>query len=216
MAFPEREAAVLLANCARHCCVCHRWCGFRIELHHIQARADGGGDEIDNAIPVCFDCHAEIESKGPRGRKYSEHELREHRRLWLQAIADHPDLLVRREASQSEAGPLEALLSELRYNQSLLTGEHDKWVRPLNNQQFDRAINANAFAVVDDTTREAVFAAYGNIGQYCEQYRSWAGHPFRGDTYNRIEHALNDKRVAMRSLVATAIAKLDAVLGRTH
>ena len=41
------------------CCVCWRRCGFRIELHHIQPRSENGSDDIENAIPVCFDCHGQ-------------------------------------------------------------------------------------------------------------------------------------------------------------
>ncbi len=40
--------------------ICHRYCGVKIELDHIKPRADGGEDDIDNAIAVCFECHAEI------------------------------------------------------------------------------------------------------------------------------------------------------------
>jgi hypothetical protein len=45
MPFPEAEVAHLLAGCKRHCCVCLRWCGSRMHLHHIHPRADGGSDE---------------------------------------------------------------------------------------------------------------------------------------------------------------------------
>ena len=85
MSFPANAAAKLLADCKRHCCVCWRRCGFRIELHHIKPRSEGGSDDISNAIPVCFDCHAEIESTGPRGRRFTPGELKEHKRRWLQS-----------------------------------------------------------------------------------------------------------------------------------
>ena len=32
-----------------------------METDHIVQAADGGLDTIDNAIPVCFECHAEIQ-----------------------------------------------------------------------------------------------------------------------------------------------------------
>jgi hypothetical protein len=62
LGFKAIEVSSLLAKCHRQCCVCHRFCGVKIELDHIDPQADGGSDDIDNAIPVCFDRHAEIHS----------------------------------------------------------------------------------------------------------------------------------------------------------
>ena len=70
MGFNRSEASELLVACHRRCCICHRYCGIKIELHHIEPRGDGGVDAIDNAIPVCFECHAEIQlynDSHPRG-----------------------------------------------------------------------------------------------------------------------------------------------------
>jgi hypothetical protein len=42
------------------------------EIARIHPRADGGSDVIENAIPVCLDCHAEIESsRSNMGRRFS-------------------------------------------------------------------------------------------------------------------------------------------------
>ena len=40
-------------------------------LHHIKHDAEGGSGEYDNGIPVCLDCHAEIESKSNMGRGFT-------------------------------------------------------------------------------------------------------------------------------------------------
>jgi 5-methylcytosine-specific restriction endonuclease McrA len=66
----------------RRCCICQRYCGVKIETDHIVPSDEGGGDEIQNAIPVCFECHAEIHSyndRHPRGRKFQPNELRGHK-----------------------------------------------------------------------------------------------------------------------------------------
>jgi hypothetical protein len=50
----------------------------------------GGPDTLDNCIPVCFDCHADMRSydfKHPKGSKYSERELRGHRDRWFALVA---------------------------------------------------------------------------------------------------------------------------------
>lgn len=53
-----------------------------MELHHIKQAADGGDNSADNCIPLCLDCHAEVRSYNPhhpKGRKFTETELKGHR-----------------------------------------------------------------------------------------------------------------------------------------
>ena len=82
MAFDRAEVSKLLAKCHRRCCICHNFCGVKIETDHIIPAGDGGSDKIENAIPLCFECHAEAHSynnKHPRGRKYLPDELLLHK-----------------------------------------------------------------------------------------------------------------------------------------
>jgi hypothetical protein len=76
--FREEDKIRALLWCGRHCCLCGRFVGVGIEVAHLERdRAD-----IENAIPLCFDCHAAIghyNSSHPRGRKYSVQELRARR-----------------------------------------------------------------------------------------------------------------------------------------
>ena len=60
-----------------------------MEIHHIKAKADGGDDSFGNAIPLCFDCHAEVrqyDPRHPKGIKFSEKELILHRDNWYKKI----------------------------------------------------------------------------------------------------------------------------------
>ena len=60
-----------------------------MEVHHIKAKADGGPDTFENAIPLCFDCHAMVrqyDPKHPKGIKFSEKELIQHRDSWYAAV----------------------------------------------------------------------------------------------------------------------------------
>lgn len=89
MSFPTSVRDDALVACGRHCCLCHRFCGLKIEIHHIKPRASGGPDTFDNAIPLCFDCHADMrtyDAKHPKGTKYSENELRVFRDNWYEKI----------------------------------------------------------------------------------------------------------------------------------
>lgn len=91
MAFSKETADDALLNCARCCCLCQKFCGVKIELHHIVPVAEGGDDSADNCIPLCFDCHAEIghyNDGHPKGRKFTPDELKAHRDRWYETARD--------------------------------------------------------------------------------------------------------------------------------
>ena len=51
----------------------------------VEQEADGGSNDLENAIVLCFKCHAEAGHCNPRhpcGTKYSATELRKHRDAW--------------------------------------------------------------------------------------------------------------------------------------
>src|SRR5437016_6450420 len=121
MPFNRNQIGELLAACHRRCCICHRFCGVKIETDHIRPSANGGSDDIDNAIPVCFDCHAEIHSyndQHPRGRKFLPAELRMHRDQWLEICRSNPATLLS-PSSPSDVGPLQALIDEITFNMAV-------------------------------------------------------------------------------------------------
>jgi len=77
--FPQFVVESVLIKCRRHCCVCDTFCGQKIVTHHIESPDD---NSEDNAIPVCFDCHAEINSYNishPLGRRFTPGELKKLR-----------------------------------------------------------------------------------------------------------------------------------------
>lgn len=81
---PAVRKEALIAS-ARHCSVCHRYKGVKVEVHHIVPESEGGSNGIENAIVLCFDCHADAghyNSKHPRGKKMSPEELREAKDIW--------------------------------------------------------------------------------------------------------------------------------------
>lgn len=85
MAFSKNVRTNSLVAAARHCCVCHRYKGVKVEIHHILPLEQGGADTAENAIALCFDCHADAghyNSKHPRGTKFSPAELRQAKDAW--------------------------------------------------------------------------------------------------------------------------------------
>jgi 5-methylcytosine-specific restriction endonuclease McrA len=77
--FPGAVREKVLLWCARHCCICGKQSGIDIELHHINPDLSPPAlNEVDNTIPVCYDCHAKLElsrSGGPRGSKWTQREM---------------------------------------------------------------------------------------------------------------------------------------------
>ena len=90
MAFSEEVRIQAVMAAARHCCVCHRYKGVMVEVHHIVPISKGGTDDPDNAIALCFDCHADAghyNPNHPRGTKFSPEELRLARLIWHCAVS---------------------------------------------------------------------------------------------------------------------------------
>ena len=78
MSFPKNVEDQAFAACARRCCICQKFCGRKMELHHIKQRAYDGEDSFENCIPLCFDCHADMgkaDPKHPKGKHYSENTI---------------------------------------------------------------------------------------------------------------------------------------------
>lgn len=92
MAFTSKIKEDILVASARHCCVCHRYRGVKIEIHHIKPKEQGGKDSFENAIPLCFDCHCDAGhyfSKHPKGTKFSPNELKKHKEKWFDIVKNN-------------------------------------------------------------------------------------------------------------------------------
>jgi hypothetical protein len=91
MSFRQEIRRAALVASARHCCVCQRYKGVRVEVHHIVPEADGGPNTLDNAIVLCFDCHADAghyNQRHPRGTKFSRAELRAAKEKWFGIVSE--------------------------------------------------------------------------------------------------------------------------------
>lgn len=169
MPFPEREAMQLMARCHRRCCICHRFCGFKMELDHITPKAEGGSDAIDNAIPVCFECHAEIHAyndRHPRGRKYRPDELRVQKDQWLRLCESSAQFLAS-VPPHTDVRPIQALIDELEFNRavaasapevtSLYCSAHFSVAR------FSRSMAEGVLSLLEPSLKRDIIAAYAVI-----------------------------------------------------
>lgn len=165
MPFKRSEADQLLVACHRRC-ICHRFCGVKIELHHINPIGNNGADTIDNAIPVCFECHAEIQlynDAHPRGRKFRAEELCGHREQWLRICKELPSALLMPQRPP-DVGPIQALIDELEFNEEIAQRTGDNTIGALFLvAQFERAIQEGAFSLLPDSIRNPISSAYATM-----------------------------------------------------
>lgn len=161
--FKQNEVSELLVQCHRRCCICHRFCGVKMEIHHIGNSSD---NDINNAIPLCFECHAEVALYNPghpKGRKYKHDELKLHRDQWIRICASSA-ALIETTFNVRDVGPLESLLNELEFNKQLtdVTSIRDLGP-PFEVRQFERCIQEGIFSLIDDEIKNALFAVYREL-----------------------------------------------------
>jgi hypothetical protein len=60
------------------CCICHEW---SVQVHHILPTADGGPDDIENAAPLCPNCHDKY-----GGNPSKRQQIREVRDRWYKEV----------------------------------------------------------------------------------------------------------------------------------
>lgn len=165
MAFDRHEVSKLLVECQRRCCICHRFCGVKMETDHMKPSDDGGSDDIGNAIPLCFECHAEVHAynpKHPRGRKYTEEELRLHKEQWLKICKNNPEFLIDN-PRMADPGPLTSLLTELEYNEKISQETENFDGFTYETAQFERSITEGILSLIDEELKNKIMDAYAKM-----------------------------------------------------
>jgi len=212
MPFPRKDVEDLLVACHRRCCICYRFCGVKLETDHIVPPAEGGTDTVDNAIPVCFECHAEIHSyndKHPRGRKFTPDELRGHKEQWLELCKNKPEMFLQA-TRETDVGPIQALIDELEFN--LRVGQYTE---PDNlgclflDEQFRRAICEGAIAALKDELKPAILEAYAAVGRANQQISGITMHAPSSDAW---ANAVNLARKSLKEAAPKIFAASDALL----
>jgi hypothetical protein len=164
--FKQTEVDDLLAKCHRRCCICHRFCGVKIELHHIDGATKPGAGRIENAIPLCFDCHAEVKHYNPthrRGRKFQPAEIRKHRDQWLKICQKTPEALFEHRGP-ADVGPLQATLDELEFNLEVARRQGEVELGAMFFVAgFQRAIEEGLLCLLGEQSRDALITAYATM-----------------------------------------------------
>ena len=170
MGFPQSVSDAALAACGRRCCICHKFCGTKIELHHIIQVADGGEDTLENCIPLCFDCHADMGRADPRhnkGKKYSEKELIIHRDNWYKSVREG------KEASDICSVAGNYICREDKYLYSKITESFKKNIQyELKNPNYYYPHERNLFQSLDYLLYESDDPSFFFVNKEMEDLRS--------------------------------------------
>jgi hypothetical protein len=166
--FNQKDVESLLVRCHRRCCICHRWCGSKIEIDHMAPGAEAGSNDIENAIAVCFECHAEIHSynpQHPRGRRFRPSELMLHKQQWLEICSRRPEVFSE-QLKPTDVGPLQSLIDELDFNAAVAEAYDFKDQGcPFLDDQFRRAIREGSISTLQDELKNSILQAYVAIGR---------------------------------------------------
>ncbi|MFW9917284.1 MAG: HNH endonuclease [Candidatus Thorarchaeota archaeon] len=211
MGFDRDKVAALLADCHRRCCICHKFCGVKMETDHIRPKDDGGDDNIENAIPVCFECHAEIHSyniKHPRGRKFTPDELRQHKDQWLKICSEHPEILAQ-SYIRSDVGPLNALIDELEFNAMVAQIKETNLIGcNFQNNQFNKAVQLGSISILQDELKSAINRAYVFMGSVNQYIAAASNQTFRSNAWAQEIDQAQKLIIVVEPLIQKAIKEL--------
>lgn len=220
MAFDKNKVSVLLAQCHRRCCVCHRFCGVKMELHHIEQKSDGGSDDIENAIPLCFECHAEVNHYNdahPRGRKFSKEELLVHKKQWLETCANYPAALISA-PRDVDVGPLEGMSLELEHNEEVVnqfvdgTPWQDKIGCVLQDNEYKRSIAQGSLLLLPDDLRKIMSKAYAEVGRINTFVTLYTNTRPEGNAFAEATNRLLETYRKSKEVISSALSELNTFL----
>jgi hypothetical protein len=109
MGFPTAVKEEALVRSRRHCCLCHKFAGLYTNVHHIEQEADGGPNDLDNAVVLCLECHGQVghyNARHPIGDKYRPSEVKRHRNLWWEWCKDNPFAPIATDPTSGSRQPL--------------------------------------------------------------------------------------------------------------
>jgi hypothetical protein len=214
MGFKREDVASLLAQCHRRCCICHRFCGVKMETDHMDPKYEKGSDEIENAIPLCFECHAEVHlynDKHGKGRKYTSEELRKHKEQWLEICLKYPQALVQ-PMNFADGGPFYGLVTELEFN-ILQSG----LFMPYQIDEFLRSIKDGTLVLLREDLKGEIMATYALIKSTNQSIKEFnEGGLTGGDWVRRQKQAGVQKEIAdTKGAMEGALNSLNSYLNKT-
>ncbi len=220
MPFRENEVADLLVKCHRRCCICHRFCGFKMEMDHITPKAEQGTDEIENAIPVCFECHAEIHAyndKHPRGRKYRPEELQGHKKQWL-TICESSAAFLASVPPRTDVGPFQAMIDELEFNQAVAAAADQIATvgasAPFEVARFDQCMSEGILSLLEPELKRSLIGAFVYLKRANTKIEAISNFAWRTDEWANTLNATREDLNGAGTVIEEALSALKKVLSR--
>jgi HNH endonuclease len=158
MAFPSNVRREALERAHYTCVLCRRP-GF-LEVHHIVAAATGGEDTIENACPLCPQCHADFGANPER-----RNALREIRNWWW----GHCSTVAQDRLAYELGERLKDVQTEMSLNLGQITQELKDLIRSELSQRcqaVDSEESLNAIAQIAEVSlplRLAVYDAFAQV-----------------------------------------------------
>ena len=113
MGFTEKQKQKVKEKAAFKCCRCHT---VGPHIHHIIPKKDGGLDDIENAAPLCPNCH-DFYGDNPSKRK----EIKQMRDWWYGKVREmHPD-------KSKEYKLLKSIDSKLEKISKHISNQNQRW-----------------------------------------------------------------------------------------
>lgn len=222
MVFDELGVSKLLANCHRRCCVCHKFCGVKMEVHHIHWKSKSGSDNIDNAIPLCFECHAEVNHYNPghpKGRKFTKEELHEHKKQWIEICEKYPMALISA-PRDTDIGPLEGISLELEHNEAVVnqitdgSPWQDKIGCVLLDDEYKRSIAEGSLLLLNENLRKKINKAYAEVGRINTFVSMYTNTRPEGNAFAEATNRLLEAYRKSKETISSAKLDLDSFLSQ--
>jgi len=235
MVFTSKIKEDALVACGRHCCICHKFCGTKIEVHHVETKGDGGGDTFANAIPLCFDCHADMSSydhNHPKGTKYTNLELIRHRDNWYEKVKNNIGLANKDEIVETDKNIYKVLVKILPWDGSIKFLRTNDFAGIFERKELDDIQNFAyqcknpAFEFIDPDLEGLQLQLLGNVSKFMQCFARQTFHTHNAgysevppewrigqpERFNNVVESLNDSAELIcedyDNLVRTATRKL--------
>lgn len=141
MSFTEKTKNEVMQKAGYCCCVCHNP-SVSLEIHHIIPEAQGGGDTIENAAPLCSECHSNY-GANPEKRK----RIKQMRDWWYKTVEK---MYSRNITNPKQLNGIHRFLQFMNAKQDSILKKQDKHDSDLENLKVQLRIISNN--IIDNIT----------------------------------------------------------------
>lgn len=139
MPFSEELKKEVRQKAAYQCCRCR---SFGVEIHHIIPQKRQGSDTVDNAAPLCPNCHSDFGDNAEKRKS-----IREMRDWWFQTVEQ---MFKGQPGSMGLLKKIDTQIEEMKTSHSQDVSELKKLLREFSDQTIENITPRNASAVASE------------------------------------------------------------------